>query len=214
MQSHTQEGAFACQQTWDIFKFFEDLIRSLNASSHDLVVFAISYTLIPHTVYPAQLGQAVEAVRYIVTQTHRGPGGVLIGGDSAGGNLAVGVLSHLSHTHPAIPELKLEGPLAGVILISPWTSLDISLTGVSKNNEDLITKQATDLWSSVYLGQAKRDYCTDASHAPSTWFRNLSTNQMLVLGGGNEIMRPMSEDFVRKVKVPPPSHYQTYSESR
>jgi acetyl esterase/lipase len=156
--------------------------------------------------YPGQLGQAVEALRYIVMETHRSPADVLLGGDSAGGNLAIGVLSHLSHPHPAIPELKLKEPLAGVVLISPWTSLDPSPIGVSDNIGDLITTQVGGPWSSAYLNGAKRDYYTDASNAPSTWFEDLPVKEMLVLVGGNEIMRSMVEDFVQKIEVPYLSH--------
>lgn len=162
--------------------------------------------------YPGQLGQAVEALRYIVMQTHRSPADVIVGGDSAGGNLAIGVLSHLSHVHPAIPELKLEEPLAGVVLISPWTSLDVS-PAVSNNIGDLITTQVGGPWSSAYLNGAKRNNYTDASNAPSTWFKNLLVKEILVLGGGNEIMRSMIEDFVQKVKVPHLSNDLLDSES-
>jgi acetyl esterase/lipase len=195
------------------FKFFEELISSARTSGYDLAVFVLSYTLAPHARYPRQLVQATEALRYIVSQTHHSPSDVLVGGDSAGGNLAVGVLSHLSHPHPAIPELKLDEPLAGVVLISPWTSLEASPTGVSNNIGDLITTQVAGPWSSAYLGDTSRDYYTDASTAPSTWFENLLAKNILVLGGGNEIMRPMIEDFVQKVEVPHLSNFLSYPET-
>ncbi|KAJ5815463.1 hypothetical protein N7474_007240 [Penicillium riverlandense] len=198
-------GGFCLPANMGYFKFFEGLIWSARTSGYDLAVFVLSYTLAPHARYPQQLVQATEALRHIVSRTHRGPADVLVGGDSAGGNLAVGVLSHLSHPHPAIPELKLDEPLAGVVLISPWTSLEASPTGVSNNIGDLITTQVAGPWSSAYLGDTSRDYYTDASLAPSTWFENLQTKHILVLGGGNEIMRSMIEDFVQKVEIGFPS---------
>ncbi|KJK65720.1 Ae [Aspergillus parasiticus SU-1] len=198
-------GGFCLPANMGYFKFFEQLIQSAGDSGHDLAVFVLSYTLAPHMRYPGQLSQVVEALRYIVMQTHRSPLDVLVGGDSAGGNLAVGLLSHLSHPHPAIPALNLEEPLAGVILISPWTSLDANPVGLSKDTGDLITTQVAGPWSSAYLGGADKDYYSDASNAPSTWFENLQVKEILVLGGGNEIMRPMIEAFVQKVQVAFPS---------
>ena len=205
-------GGFCLPANMGYFKFFEELISSARASGYDLAVFVLSYTLTPHARYPRQLVQAAEALRYIVSRTRRSPADVLVGGDSAGGNLAVGVLSHLSHPHPAIPGLKLDEPLAGVVLISPWTSLEASPTGVSNNIGDLITTQVAGPWSSAYLGNVSRDYYTDASTAPSTWFENLLTKNILVLGGGNEIMRPMIEDFVQKVEMPRLSHSLSHPE--
>ncbi|KAF7181172.1 hypothetical protein CNMCM7691_000301 [Aspergillus felis] len=195
-------GGFCLPANMGYFKFFEQLVQS---TGHDLAVFALSYTLAPHARYPEQLSQAVEALRYIVMQTHRSPLDVFVGGDSAGGNLAVGLLSHLSHPHPAIPALNLEEPLAGVMLISPWTSLDANPVGVFNNIGDLITTQVAGPWSSAYLGDAERDYYSDPSNAPSTWFENLLVKEILVLGGGNEIMRSMIEGFVSKVQMAFPS---------
>lgn len=203
-------GGFCLPASMAYFNFFEQLIVSTRTAGHDLAVFVLSYTLVPHAQYPRQLVQAIEALQYIVTETHRGPGDVLVGGDSAGGNLAVGVLSHLSHSHPAIPNLKLDQPLAGVVLLSPWTSLELIPTGSSNNIGDLITTQVAGPWSSGYLGDNDRDYYTDASTAPSTWFENALTTNILVLGGGNEIMRPMIEHFVQKVKVTHLSHLLSY----
>ncbi|KAF7167493.1 hypothetical protein CNMCM5623_000829 [Aspergillus felis] len=195
-------GGFCLPANMGYFKFFEQLVQS---TGHDLAVLALSYTLAPHARYPEQLSQAVEALRYIVMQTHRSPLDVFVGGDSAGGNLAVGLLSHLSHPHPAIPALNLEEPLAGVMLISPWTSLDANPVGVFNNIGDLITTQVAGPWSSAYLGDAERDYYSDPSNAPSTWFENLLVKEILVLGGGNEIMRSMIEGFVSKVQMAFPS---------
>lgn len=53
---------------------------------------------------------------------------IVIAGDSAGGNLTLGLISHLLHPHPDVPKVELSGPLATTILISPWvkfTTLDV-----------------------------------------------------------------------------------------
>ena len=135
-------------------------------------------------------------------KTHRSPARVLLGGDSAGGNLVVGVLSHLAHPHPAITELKLAEPLAAAAVIAPWTSLDETHSEQDIYcGGDLITPYVSKPWSRAYLGSARRDYYTDASDAPSSWFKDFPVKQILVLGGQNEVLLPVIEDFVQKLKV-------------
>ncbi|GMF77436.1 unnamed protein product [Aspergillus oryzae] len=183
------------------FKFWESLIQCSSAAGKDLAVFAVAYTLAPNAQYPTQLIQSVEGLRYILTETNRTPANILLGGDSAGGNLAVGVLSHLSSPHEAIAKLDVQEPLAGTVLIAPWTSLEVSTDTKMNCLGDVITPDVAKPWSQAYLGRAKHDYYTDASTAPSSWFKNLKNQQILVLAGQNEIMLPSIRHFVDKVKV-------------
>ncbi|POR35140.1 Lipase/thioesterase family protein [Tolypocladium paradoxum] len=195
-------GGFCLPANIGYFKFWAQLIKSSRAAGKDVAVFALTYTLAPHAQYPTQLTQAVEALRYILTQTHCCPARVLLGGDSAGGNLVVGVLSHLAHPHPAIAELKLAEPLAGAAAIAPWTSLDENHSEQDiYYGGDLITPYVGGPWSRAYLGSATRDYYTDASDAPSSWFKDFPVKQILVLGGQNEVLMPVIEDFVQKLKA-------------
>ena len=68
------------------FGLLSDILDELNAAGKDIAIFFLSYTLTPHAVYPTQLKQAVEALRYIIEEVGRSPSNVFIGGDSAGGN--------------------------------------------------------------------------------------------------------------------------------
>lgn len=114
------------------------------------------------------------------------------------------MLSHLAHRHPSIAELELLEPLAGITLIAPWTSLDEEHTQREVNcGGDLITPYVGKPWSRSYLGGAKRDYYTDASDAPSTWFESFPVKHILVLGGQNEILLPFIKGFVGKLMVRP-----------
>lgn len=181
------------------FKFWESLVTASHNS--DLAIFVLSYTLAPHAQYPSQISQAVEALRYIVTKTHRAPGQVIVGGDSAGGNLAVGVISHLTHGHPAIAKLDITEPLGGLALIAPWTSLDYQPQENLVCRGDILTPYVAGPWSRAYLGHSKRDYYTDPSTAPSTWFQDFPVKKVLILAGQNEIMLPDIKDFVENFKV-------------
>jgi acetyl esterase/lipase len=59
---------------------------------------------------------------YLITKIGRSPYDILISGGSAGGNLAVAVLSHIPHPHPDVAPIKLQQPLLGTMLYSPWVS--------------------------------------------------------------------------------------------
>ncbi|OGM44054.1 hypothetical protein ABOM_007794 [Aspergillus bombycis] len=179
-------GGFCLPANMGYFKFCERLVASHHVK--DLTIFFLEYTLAPHAQYPTQIVQAVDALRYIVTQAHRRPGHVILGGDSAGGNLALGVLSHLAHQHPAVAKLDISEPLGGLALLSPWTSLDYQPPDNLDCRGDIITPLVAGPWSRAYLGHANRDHYTDPSTAPSTWFRDFPVRKALILAGQNEIM--------------------------
>lgn len=156
----------------------------------------------PHEQYPTQLIQAVEALRYILRKSRRHPAQILLGGDSAGGNLAIGVLSHIAHPHPAIAKLKVTEPLAGACLIAPWTSLDERHSeSKAYYGGELIMPCVGKPWARAYLGSAVRDYYTDPSDALPQWFQNFPVNKILVLGGQNEILLSNIRDFVKTLEV-------------
>lgn len=186
------------------FIFLDGLVASARSHGQDLAVFVPTYSLAPSAAYPTQLTQSVEALRYILEHTGRAPAQVLLGGDSAGGNLAMGVLSHLAHTHPAIEPLKVNEPLAGVVAIAPWTLIgedhSARLAGIYSGG-DLITPEVDGPWAGAFLGGAPKDYYTSASAAPPSWLGAFPVAQVLICGGGSEIMLPAIEDFAEKLQV-------------
>jgi acetyl esterase/lipase len=181
------------------FKFYTQLIKDLRATGKSVAVFSLTYTLAPHATYPTQLRQAVSCLAHIL-DTKRSPSTVFLGGDSAGGNLVCGVLSHLAHPHPEIDELKLESNLGGAVLIAPWTLLDTEFPGEQYHGGDIITTAVAAPWATAYIGSAKRDYYTDLSHAPADWFASFPVDSVLITGGGNEIMLPIILDFAKRFK--------------
>ncbi|KAM3504254.1 hypothetical protein MY10362_003688 [Beauveria mimosiformis] len=82
----------------------------------------------------------------------------------------------------------------------------IVLAGDSAGSErywrgDLIDPVVVENWMKGYLGNSAPDYYTDPIGAPDSWFHNLPTKRTLLLAGGNELLRPMIEDFAQKLKV-------------
>ncbi|EAU29350.1 conserved hypothetical protein [Aspergillus terreus NIH2624] len=192
-------GGFALPANLGYFDFFTQLIADSAAAGKSLAVFSLTYTLAPHGTYPTQLRQAVAALRYVLEQTGRPAHRVLLGGDSAGGNLVGGVLSHLAHPHPAIDPVPVSDLLAGAVMIAPWTSMETEYVGQEIDSRgDLITPAVAGPWARAYLGTAKRDYYTDLSTAPTDWFTTFPVKRVLVTAGGAEILLPLVQDLVAK----------------
>lgn len=195
-------GGFGLPANMGYFQFYAHVVRELERSGKSVAVFSLTYTLAPLATYPTQLRQAVAAVQYILAQPNRDPATVFLGGDSAGGNLVGGVLSHAAHPHPKIEPLSLTGNLGGAAMIAPWTLLDTEFPDQDiYHGGDLITLAVAQPWASAYLGSAPRDYYTDLSTAPTDWYESFPVNQVLITGGGNEILLPIIQDFAEKFEA-------------
>lgn len=174
----------------------------MRKAGKSVCVFSLTYTLAPHATYPTQLRQAVECLRHVLEKPTHAPRNVYIGGDSAGGNLVGGVLSHIAHPHPQITPLSVDENLGGAIMVAPWTMLETDFTGQDiYAGGDLITHAVAGPWAGAYLGSAKRDYYTDLSLAPTDWYQDFKVDSVLITAGGNEILLPIIQDFAAKFQT-------------
>lgn len=117
----------------------------------EVAVGCLQYTLLNDGRFPVPLTQAAEALGSILDAGFS-PSDIYMGGDSAGGNLSLQVLSHILHPHEGIRPVELSEPLAGVFLVSPWLSNNV-FTGSFKRNSgnDMISFGAMDkLGASLY----------------------------------------------------------------
>ncbi|KAI5307733.1 hypothetical protein KEM55_007564 [Ascosphaera atra] len=172
----------------------------LNSANKDVAVFFITYGLSPMTTYPKQHIQAVEAVRYILNETGRAPGNVVLGGDSAGGNLCLGILSHINHNHPAIEPLWVSEPFAAVFCSAPWVSFDITKPSMYTNrNKDFISPRVLKKWSDSFLGGKKSDYFCEGLYAPAEWWKGIQTREMLICCGKDDILFTGVDEFAQKI---------------
>jgi acetyl esterase/lipase len=200
-------GGFAVPPNDGYFTFLSQFVQEMESWGKDFSVFVLTYSLTPHATYPAQIIQAVAALRYILETTNRDPSNVYLGGDSAGGHLTINVLAHLSHPHPAISPLSISSPLGGAIMIAPWTDLRLTFDPaefphlLKEPLGDLISPETGSAWAGAYIANAKRDNYTDPSCAPTSWWKDLKVKELLITGGANEVLLPMIEDLVKKIKV-------------
>ena len=156
----------------------------------------LAYTLAPHRTYPGQLQQAVNLLSHLLNEEGLSPENIAIGGDSAGANLCLGILSHILHPHPLIPPLKLsEGKsLAAVILMCPWVSFDMKRWASVRRNalKDCLSIPMNDDWSASFLGGAPIDAYNEplCLSADDPWWQGLDrvVENVLILAGEDEIL--------------------------
>lgn len=201
---YTVGGGFILTANPQHFVFFSKLVPHLKSAGHDMAVFFVEYFGTPQAVYPTQLRQAVEGLRYILQSTNRSPGDVVIGGDSAGGNLALATLLHLAHPHPEIERLDISSPLAGVFTFSPWINFTYDYPSVEKNkHKDILGVTALANGAAAYLKGKPGDSWSEPSRAPLEWWKDAGAKvqNVLFLAGADEILLDSVDDFVRKFKV-------------
>jgi monoterpene epsilon-lactone hydrolase len=112
-----------------------------------ITAVSIDYRLAPEHHFPAALGDALAAYRWLLVQGFP-PTAIVLAGDSAGGNLAVA----------AVLKIRDEGlpSPGGLYLISAW--LDLTLSGESyglKASQDpILARESMREVVRLYLGQA------------------------------------------------------------
>lgn len=96
-------------------------VLGLPKQGEKVAVAFLQYTLTPQARFPTQMCQAASGLNHLLKKGIR-PSQLVVGGDSAGGNITVQLLSHLLHPYPMAEKITLSEPLAGVFLVSPLVS--------------------------------------------------------------------------------------------
>lgn len=187
------------------------LARFVEFSGGNLAVFCNAYTLAPAGLYPLQIGESVEALRYLLSLPGRKPETTLVAGDSAGGNLVLAVLSHISgHPHPnstIVKPLQLapkNQKLYGVLMIAPWVSSDVKrFKSVALfENRDLVNGICANYWIETYKGGSseKDDEYIVPELAPPSWWSGTEkmVSSVLVTAGEHEVLRDAILSFTGK----------------
>jgi acetyl esterase/lipase len=153
--------------------------------------------LAPGVVYPRQLQQAAFLLNHVLTTLSISPCNILLTGYSAGANLALALLSHISHPHPSstipIPPIFLSTPLAGVILVSPWVSFSTSSPSFTTNAyKDLIGPEACKQWSTAFMHTpwphiTNTDPYNQPITASESWWESLRVEKVVIVAGRDEV---------------------------
>lgn len=159
--------------------------------------FLLEYRLVPELQYPGQLVQAACALNLLLNQLGNQPNQVVIGGDSAGGNLALALLAHIKQPHPRVPnveQVSVDNKLKGALLISPWVSNALTAVSYEENyRKDFLNREA--LKRFIRLWAPKHEMWADCLQAPLNFWVGLPVERVLLTVGGFEVFR----DDVRRL---------------
>lgn len=99
---------------------------------------------------------------------------VAIAGDSAGGNIALGLLGHILHPRADVPKVELSEPLAAAVLISPWISFKTDDDSWKRNaTADMLPPEAVYRWRSLFLGDKQADEYSEPIRADANFYSGL-----------------------------------------
>lgn len=151
----------------------QTLLRAMPSSS--TFIFFVEYRLSssPGHRFPAALQDALSAYLYLILDLHIYPSRIVLSGDSAGGNLALGLLRYISENadlfHPYSPATGSSGggsspTCAAVLLWSPWLDLSVPAYEFASH-----ANYPTDYVPSSFLSWAQRAYLPpSSSSSPSS----------------------------------------------
>ncbi|KAI1869261.1 uncharacterized protein JN550_005891 [Neoarthrinium moseri] len=161
-------------------------------STRDVAVYFLQYDLASEHAnhYPRQLQQAVSLLNHLTSSKQIPPGSITLVGDSAGAHLLLSLLLHLKHPNPQVPQVEMNTPLGGAVLVSPWVQLQSSATSLETNKqEDILSTPSLAYWAKNFLGDAAPDAWNSPLTAPLEWWDDLPVKRILVTYGDKELLR-------------------------
>lgn len=142
----------------------------------------LAYTLVSEAVYPAQIKRAALVLAHLIQHTGGSSSTVFLACDSAGGNSALSLLSHIAHSYSDVFAIELESPLGGALLLSSRVGFRTKYSSFDTNATlDMLPPLACAKLSAMFLGKAKAsdseadpgpispDAWTEACLNPSIW---------------------------------------------
>lgn len=198
-------GGYVMPPCKEMVEFMFQIISFVNSQGKNAACLFLSYDLAPTATYPRQLQQASMLFNHVLNTLKIPPQNLILMGDSAGGGLAVSLLSHISHPHPStvipIPKVHLASPLLGAVLISPWVSFDTTAPSFERNKwKDCIGIEAGKKWSTAFMAcpwphSEASDFYNQASTAPSEWWEGLKVGSVLITAGAEEVLLDGIREF-------------------
>ncbi|PPJ56893.1 hypothetical protein CBER1_02219 [Cercospora berteroae] len=186
----------------------QDYATALGASA----LFVLEYSLSPGAKYPTQLRQAVLALRYLLGTRNLSPSQIVLGGDSAGGHLAVTLLAHILQPHPEIQpiseNLASKASFRGMFLISPWASMRTDSASFQEFDQiDGLSIARVQLIIDLF-DPAKDDVWGDLLTAGEKFWAQLPVEKVLVTAGSIECLHDDGVELGRALKDAEPGGTQ------
>jgi acetyl esterase/lipase len=177
----------------------------MEAQGLSLSVLIVDYPLTPKTTFPSQFQEAVNAVRYVLETCDYQPSQIILGGDSAGGNLAAAVILHCLQPSEHVAPLNVVSSASkfkGLVLISPWVSFDTTLGSFTQNpGRDYIQAETEKFWSDSYLSKGEPCIYNEPGLASATQWKDMPVQEILVTAGADELLIDGITKWVEDIKV-------------
>jgi acetyl esterase/lipase len=209
-------GGYTQPATEGNYKHAVRLIDDLNnlGGKRSIAVLMLDYTLVPEATHPTQLREAVAGLAHLLTDTGRKPSDIFLSGDSAGGNLAMALLSHTLHPHPDVPTLKIDQPLGGALLYSPWVGFSTDYPSFDNYKLDVMSAIVLRKWSAMLLnksdpsnpeadpGPITGDAYTEACKNPASWWKGMHSicSDIFVCYGSDEVLADAIKEWESPMK--------------
>lgn len=123
--------------------------------------------------FPGPLQDSLTSYLYLINELGLSPKQIVIGGDSAGGNMAIAILRYLNEYGSAIG--LTEQPLAG-LLLSPWTNPS---AGINKDFLKTIPNYKTDFIPGEFGSWGIRSYAGLPPRSPHVYNANAPHNAFI-----------------------------------
>lgn len=145
----------------------------------------------PDNPFPTQLIQANVALKHILNKGIP-PSNIILGGDSAGGNLVIQLAAHILRPLASISAPPtLTQPLAGALLVSPWSIYNVDSPSYARNQK----KDVLDIPAYSFISDlVKKGVTPELQHysepisAPPGWLKGLDNvyPRFLITAGEEE----------------------------
>ncbi|OQU97655.1 hypothetical protein CLAIMM_03550 [Cladophialophora immunda] len=196
-------GGFSLDGDDTHLQFWNNVQNDLKADNISIAFLFLEYSLVPHATFPKPIYEAVESVKYVMEDLKRPASEIILAGDSAGGNMCLGVLSQIMHPSPEFPELKLADgeKLKGIVAVAPWVSFKLEWESEKRNRyKDIVSHHAGSKWSKDYLAGKPSTPFAEPLNAPAEWWKDAKVENILATAGGNEILVDSIAEWVEKYK--------------
>lgn len=158
------------------------------ARAAGVAAFNMDYRLAPEHPYPAALDDAVRNYKFVLAQGYE-PADIVIGGESAGGNLTAALLLRLAKEGLPLP--------AGAYLLSPWLDMTAEGESYALRDDPMLSHEAMLGAARAYTGGADpRDPLI--SPAKGAW-RGLPP--LLIQVGSDEVLLSDSLELARRAAL-------------
>ncbi|KAF9555673.1 alpha/beta-hydrolase [Agrocybe pediades] len=187
-------GAFLLAAPAGAPLFWRFVQESLEKRGKPTGLAMLEYTLIPDAPYPTQLKQTILAIQHILDSGVK-PENIQLVGDSAGGVLIHGVLSHLLHPLEGLPKLELSSPLGGGYMLSIWAKMVDERGSLYTNdgNGDFLDGRSLNYWGRKVLDGVPASVIPylEPNNVPEGWLSGADRymKRLLISAGGVEALR-------------------------